>query len=276
MTVLWSWADLGNHSLQLYTIKQYWLLMSVLSVKKFNPEWKRVIVLDNNTAEFLKDKSWDKLWDEVKVVDFSNTEFGDLNNIHIYSWPKLYSYGLIDDDMLILDVDIVFLKRFEIPDRGKICGKPYNHSHFFKSKKKPMSLREKWFFIDCVQKMLYNNDVIDEQFEQDSVCLLGAPVYCPKRYGKDLQKFLIDHVTNVESYFNGICPYDTFQSIEEERPLMEFAKQNGGVDFLDDTMYRHGFIYMAHYNLKKGFDAAEEILGIKVFDTYFNDEQINS
>jgi hypothetical protein len=276
MTVLWSWADLGNHSLQLYTIKQYWLLMSVLSVKKFNPEWKRVIVLDNITADFLKEKSWDELWDEVKVVDFSNTEFGDLNNIHIYSWPKLYSYGLIDDDVLVLDVDIVFLKKFEIPDRDIICGKPYNHSHFFKAKKKAISLRHKWHFIDYVQNLLYNNDIIDERFEQDSVCLLGAPIYCPQKYAKDLQEYLITHVNNVESHFNSVCPYDTFQSIEEERPLMEFAKKTGGVGFLDDTMYRHGLIYAAHYNLEKGFDVAEDILGIKVFDTYFGDERTNS
>ena len=57
MTVVWSWADLGDHVLEKHNVKQYWLILSVLSVRKFNPEWRRVFVVDKETYDFINSKN---------------------------------------------------------------------------------------------------------------------------------------------------------------------------------------------------------------------------
>jgi hypothetical protein len=245
------------------------LLLSVLSVKKFNPSFKCVFFVDDITYQFLKEKKWIDLWDEVKVIDFKNTEYGDLTKIHIYSWPKLYSYGLVDDDILVMDIDVVFVKPFNIENKNMIYGKIYNHSHYFKLKKKSITLRHKWYNISYIQDMLYENDVVDEKMEQDTICLQGSPIYCPKQYTKTLQSFMIDRVKEIESFFNGVCPNDTYQSIEEEYPLALFAKTYaGGFCAIDISCYQHGYVNLAKYEMEKGFKQPEEILGINVFDKY--------
>lgn len=33
----------------------------------------------------------------------------------------------------MLDTDIVFTKEFIIPDRNKICGRPYNHANIYRN-----------------------------------------------------------------------------------------------------------------------------------------------
>lgn len=269
MTVVWSWANLGNNVLQQYNIKQYWLLLSVLSVAKFNPDWKKVFVTDTDTYNFLVNREWDVLWDEIKVIDFSNTEYGNLYNINIYSWPKLYSYGLIDDDMLIMDIDVVFVKPFQIKDLGKISGRTYNHYHHLKwSNTVSGNLRHKWDAIDFVQKYLYDNYYCDNMMNQDSICFHGAPVYVPKKYGKQVQQELLEHVLRVESCYNNITPDETFYAIEEEYPLACIAKKYTGYGFIDIQYYKHGFIFPAQRNIEKGFDAPEKLIGINVFDKY--------
>ena len=273
MTVVWSWADLGNHDLQKFNIKQYWLLMSVLSVKKFNPDWKRVFFIDNETYKFLKEKNWTQLWDEVNVVDFHNTEYGDLYDIYIYAWPKIYSYGLVDDDILIVDIDTVFIKEFVIDDFYKISGNAYNHFDDFLIKTKTCNLQYKWETIDFVQNELYKNGVIDNLMNQFSSCFLGSPIYCPKEYCKDLQRYLITHIQKVEKYFNGICPCDTYQSIEEEFPLYTFAENTTGTGVIDNTQYRHGYTYLANFNIDSGFEKAEKILEIPVFEIYLKNNE---
>jgi hypothetical protein len=269
MTVVWAWADLGNHDLQTYNIKQYWLIMSVLSVRKFNPEWKRVFFVDQETYNFLDDKKWTHLWDEVNVIDFSNTEYGNLYDIKIYSWPKIYSYGLVDDDILILDTDIVFVKKFEIPDRSKICGYTYNHFDDISSTPKPYNLQYKWPNININQHVLHINGVISDLMHQKSNCFLGAPIYCPKQYTKDIQKYLLNHIHNVEKFFGGICPNDTYQSIEEEFPLYTFAKNTTGVEIIDEKQYKHGYTYSANFNIETGYNKPENLLEIPIFKTYF-------
>lgn len=268
MTVIWSWADLGDNSLQQYNIKQYWMLLSVLSVKKFNPGWKRVFVVDEQTSIFLKERGWDILWDEIKMVDFSDTEYGNLYNIHIYSWPKIYSYGLVDDDVLILDIDIMFLKEFIIPDTNKVIGKIYNHCHSFYAKTMKTNLGGKWYDIDTVQTELYNNDIIEYKMDSDTICYQGSPIYCPRRYTKMLQGYLIEHIQEVESYYNGLCPLDTYQSIEEEFPLSQFARTYTGIVSFDNKCFRHGYVYDAVFDVSDGFSKAEEILNIPVFEKY--------
>ena len=40
MTVVWSWADLGDHVLEKHNVKQYWLILLVLSFRKFNSRYR--------------------------------------------------------------------------------------------------------------------------------------------------------------------------------------------------------------------------------------------
>ena len=268
MTVVWSWADLGDNTLQRHNIKQYWLLLSVLSVRKFNPEWKRMFVVDERTSDFIKERGWSWLWDDIKIVNFSDTEYGNLYNIHIYSWPKIYSYGLVDDDVLILDIDIMFLKKFVIPDTNKVVGKIYNHCHSFYAKTSKTNLAGKWKDIDSVQTELYDNDIIEYKMDSDTICYQGSPIYCPRCYTKRLQEYLIEHIQEVESYYNGVCPFDTYQSIEEEFPLSQFARTHTGIGSVDNSSFRHGYVYDAVFNVSSGFSKAEEILNIPVFENY--------
>ena len=152
MTCVWAWADLGNHALQTYNIRQYWLIMSVLSIKKFNPEYKRVFFVDEATYNFLYSKNWICLWDEVKIIDFTNTEYGNLYNIQLYSWPKIYSYGLVDDDILMLDIDIVFMDKFNIIDKNSSSislGKKVDFNLLISSIPKSM-INEKCFNDDIL------------------------------------------------------------------------------------------------------------------------------
>ena len=275
MTTIWAWADLGDNCLEKYNIKQYWLLMSVLSVKKFNPEFKRIFFVDKKTYSFLNERKWVELWDEVKIIDYADTEYGNLYNNHIYAWPKIYSYGLIDDDIIILDIDIVFTKPFVIHDLNKIHGKVYNHVNYFSVKNTKTHIRHKWPYIDMIQNQLYDDDIIDNKMEQDTICLQGSPIYCPRKYTKILRDYLMDNIQNVETYFNGLAPFDTFQSIEEEFPLSQFARMNGGIGILDTNMYRHGYTYMGKFNITEGFEKPEKILGINVYDDYLKKYEQN-
>lgn len=277
MTVVWSWVDLGDHTLQRYNIKQYWLLMSVLSVQKFNPEWKRVFVVDKQTSDFLNKKGWSDLWDDIKVVDFHETEYGDLYNIQLYSWPKIYSYGLIDDDVLILDIDIVFLRNFTIPDTSKVIGRLYNHHHSFVTKTSKANLSYKWNDINDTQTILYENEIIEDLMEPDTICYQGAPIFCPKEYTKLLQSYLIEHIRDVESFFNGLSSNETYQAIEEEFPLSQFARKYTGICGFNNRDFRHGYIYNANTNIDCGFHSAETIIGIPIFEKYLNKyEQSNT
>lgn len=284
MTVIWAWADLGNHALQNYNIKQYWLIMSVLSVKKFNPEWKRVFVVDNITSEYIKSKKWDSLWDEIRIVDFHNTEYGDLYNIKIYSWPKLYSYGLIDDDILILDTDIVFLKEFDIPDRTKMCGQFYNYIHFTKQnsttpQEKMTSLRNNWCKVERVfKKFEFYNICSDYIFEQSDICLVGAPIYVPRGLGKIVQQEVLEHIIECETLggrttFNIVK--DVFFAIEEEYPIAHVGKKYAGLCCISRKGYRHGFCGSCKLNLEEGFEKPEKILGMPVFDLYIKNKDLN-
>lgn len=269
MTVVWSWVDLGDHCFQNYNVKQYWLLLSVLSVQKFNPKWKRVFVCDEITSNFIKDKGWWKLWDDIKVVDFKNTEYGDLNKINIYSWPKLYAYGLFDDDILMLDIDIVFIKRFIIPNRNIICGKSYNHYDDFKVNNFKCNLGDKWENTEDVQKYL-NTKIDIPRIYQNSSCLQGSPIYCPKHLTKPLQEYLISNVLRIEGCFDPpqVTPNLTFYALEEEFPLAYFAKLNGGFCEINIEQYKHGYIYLNKHNLSCGYRTPEKILGIKVYEKY--------
>lgn len=265
MTVVWAWANLGDNTLKKHNIKQYWLLLSVLSVKVFNPEWKRVFVVDKDTYDFLVERKWDILWDEIKVIDFKHTEFGNLYDIKLYSWPKLYSYGLIDDDMLILDVDCVFVKPFVIPDKEKISGVTYNHKDTIWYWGDNINLSYKWPYIKEVANVLNIN------MRQDSICFQGAPIYVPKGFGKQIQTTLIKNIKKCESVFGGMTPNDTFYAIEEEFPLAEIAVRETGVGYLDTTCFKHGFIYKANRNIIRGFITPERILGINVFEKYLSE-----
>jgi hypothetical protein len=268
MTVVWAWSDLGNHTFQKHNIKQYWLLMSVVSVKKFNPDWKRVFLTDEITATFIEERGWTNLWDEVIVKDFTNTEYGNLYDIKIYSWPKLYSYGIVDDDILVLDIDIVFTSPFVIDNPSQISGAIYNHYDDFLIKTAESNLRWKWNDIDCIQKELYKNGVIDDMMEQKTMCYIGAPIYCPRKYTKALQSYILNHIQKVEKYYGDVAPNGTFYSIEEEFPLSQFARNNTGMGIIDRKYYRHGYVYEAKYDLTDGFEKAELILGESVFEKY--------
>ena len=274
MTVIWAWADLGNHSLQNFNIRQYLLIASVLSVKKFNPEWKRVFVVDNITYEFIKTKGWIDLWDEIKITNFHNTEYGNLYNINIYSWPKIYSYGVInDDDILILDIDIVFLKKFEIPDKTKVCGHFYDFNHYIKQSldKKALTIRNLWIYADECQKYLEYIGYNEYIFKQDSICLTGAPVYIPKGLGKYISNELINHIINIEKIHNNEFKYNlskVFYAIEEEYPLAKISKACKGICCFDKSMYKHSYINNACFSITSGLKKAEELLGIQIYEKY--------
>lgn len=276
MTVVWAWADLGNHDLQTYNIKQYWLIMSVLSVKKFNPEWKRVFFVDQITYNFLEHKGWIDFWDKVNVIDFHNTEYGDLYNIKIYSWPKIYSYGLVDDDLLILDTDIVFIKKFEIPDRTKMCGQFYDYHHNMKNNygdKKSFNFRRVW--KNEMQKNIKELDKYDialnYRMTDESICLVGSPIYVPKTINKCVAKELLEHIIEVETR-GGLYPHkligECFYAIEEEYPIAAVGKTHVGLYPLNKNMYKHGYCNSCKMNIDNGFKTPEKILNIPVFDMY--------
>lgn len=271
MTVVWAWADLGDNALQKYSIKQYWLITSVLSVTKFNPDWKKVFVVDQITYDFLEEKGWTTLWDEILIQDFSNTEFGNLYNIKIYSWPKLYSYFLIDDDILVLDIDVVFIKPFEIPDKNMMCGILYNHKNDFVHKIGGISnLSYKWSFIDEVQKTLERQNIeLDFIFSNTDLCVVGSPVYVPKHFNKCVTPIIIKHIQNIENYYCNVTPNDTYQSIEEEFPLAKIGINNGGLKEIKIGTFMHGFINNSKYTISTGLKFIEKLLGIDIYNKYF-------
>lgn len=276
MTVVWAWAELGDNVLQNYNIRQYWLIMSVLSVKKFNPDWKRVFVVDKSTYEFILNKGWINLWDEVIVENFSDTEFGNLYDIKIYSWPKIYSYGLIDDDILILDVDIVFLKPFVIPERDKMCGQFYNFYHFCHNHadSPSFSLRDNWKHVCKAFELMDKYDIgLNYRFEQDDIILIGSPIYVPKDIGKYIQTEVINHIKELETLGFSKQEYrlinrNCFWVIEEEYPIAEIGKRCKGLACLNRNLYRHGFTNSANFNINKGYEKPEKLLEIPVFELY--------
>ena len=272
MTCVWAWADLGNHTLQFFNIRQYWLIMSVLSVKKFNPNWKRVFFVDKQTYDFLNSKKWIYLWDEVNIVDFKNTEYGNLYDISIYSWPKIYSYGLLDDDILIMDVDIVFVKKMGITDFKKIGGNLYNHMDDFISDYNSdgySNLSHKWDYIDLVQSKIIDGDY--EKLKPTSICIIGSPIYCPKHLNKKVQQIL-NHIIRVENIYGGLLPFDTYQALEEEYPIAQIAVDNGGFWQIDTSCYKHGYISEAFFDIHNGYDEPERLLNEPVFKKYIINE----
>lgn len=277
MTVVWAWADLGNHDLQNYNIKQYWLIMSVLSVKKFNPEWKRVFFVDQVTYNFLSNKNWISLWDEVNVIDFTNTEYGNLYDIKIYSWPKIYSYKLVDDDILILDTDIVFVKKFVIPDTTKMCGQFYNYCYNIKNNyddKITFNFRKIWKteMLKTIAELDRYDIALNYRMTDESICLIGSPIYVPKGLGKYIANELLEHIHEVETR-GGLCEHKLigpmFYAIEEEYPIASIGKRCVGLYPLNKNMYKHGFCGSCKINIDHGFKIPESIIGIPIFDTYF-------
>lgn len=270
MTAVWSWADLGDHSLQKYNVKQYWLLLSVLSVRKFNPEWKRLFVVDDTTYKFICKHNWCDLWDEIRVIDFTDTEYGNLYNINIYSWPKIYSYGIVNDDMIAIDIDIVFIDRCVIKDMNRIGGKLYDHVNDFNvNNAGPLiNLSCKWNDIQIVQDIIKNADGFNILKNTD-LCLIGSPVYCPKHLCKSVQNIL-SYIIDIEAIFNGILPHDTYFELEEEWPISKIGHDNGGLWEIDDTVYKHGYTSQAYETINSGISKPEAILGINVFEKYMN------
>lgn len=275
MTAVWAWADLGDNCLQQYNIRQYWLLMSVLSVKKFNPDWKRVFIVDQITYDFIVSRSWQILWDEIKVINFKNTEYGDLTKISIYSWPKIYSYGLIDDDMLVMDIDIVFLKPFEIPDRNKVCGQYYNFMNYITNRadEPAFNMRGHWPAVIRAFKFMDKYNLgLNYRFEQDTVILVGSPIYIPKGLGKYIQTEVLEHIIEVETldnrYDNKLISGDVFWAIEEEYPITEICKRCKGICCLNRNLYRHGFTNSCYWNIDSGFPKPEALLEIPVYEKY--------
>ena len=194
MTVVWTWADLGDHALEKHNVKQYWLVSSVLSVKKFNPEWRRVFFVDKETYDFIDSKNLIFLWDEVRVIDFKNTEYGNLYNLKLYSWSKIYTYGLIDDDILVLDVDTVFKQKFIIPDTNKVCGPFYNFKEtFYFNDFEPHNVKKKYKFVKYCQYFLKNKGIDYVELSDMDVCITGSPVYVPKGLGSIFQKEILDN-----------------------------------------------------------------------------------
>lgn len=280
MTVVWAWADLGNHDLQTYNIKQYWLIMSVLSVRKFNPEWKRVFFVDQETYNFLDEKKWTHLWDEVNVIDFSDTEYGNLYDIKIYSWPKIYSYGLVDDDILILDTDIVFVKKFEIPDRSKMCGHYYDYIHNLKNNyddKGTFNFRYVWKneMINVLNELDRYDISLNYRPTEESICLIGSPIYVPKGLGKYISKEVLEHIHEVETR-GGLFSHEligpTYYCIEEEYPIAAIGKRCVGLCSLNKNMYKHGFCYKCKVDTDHGFKIPETILDIPVYDMYIKEK----
>lgn len=268
MTCVWAWADLGNHALQTYNIRQYWLIMSVLSIKKFNPEYKRVFFVDEVTYNFLYLKNWICLWDEVNIIDFTNTEYGNLYNIQLYSWPKIYSYGLVDDDILMLDIDIVFMNKFNIIDKNRIGGKLYDHINDFLVNCTPpvANLSYKWEQLENIQDNIIYQDTFRKLTQSDQ-CIVGAPIYCPKKLNKKIQS-IINHIIYVENIYGGLLPNDTHCELEEEWLIAQIGHNNGGIWEIDDSKYKHGYTSQASYNINNGWEAPENILNEQVFEKY--------
>lgn len=276
MTAVWSWADLGDHSLQKYNIRQYWLLMSVLSVNKFNPTWKRLFIVDQITYDFIKSRNWDTLWDEIKIIDFKNTEYGNLYNINIYSWPKIYSYGLIDDDVIVIDIDIVFIDTCKIIDHNKIGGKFYDHINDFNIN-----------YVGPMANLSYKEDILThiqnhikhvEGFNilnMNDICLVGSPIYCPKHLRKKVQNIL-RYIIDVEKIFGGLVPDDCHCELEEEWPIAKIGHDNGGLWQIDDTTYRHGYTSQAYETIYEGFSKPESIIGENIFEKYIKIHECNT
>ena len=272
MTVVWTWADLGDRALEQYNVKQYLLILSAISVKKFNPEWKRVFFVDKETYDFINSKNWIPLWDEVKIIDFKNTEYGDLYNLKLYSWPKIYTYGLVDDDMLILDIDIVFKQKFILPSTVNVCGQFYNFSQsFYLSDGKEHSVKNKYKFIKYCQYFLKSIDVDYIELTDENTCITGSPVYIPKGLGSVFQKEILDNFYKLEN-----INYPNFQlnlsevrwALEEEYPIAYIAARYGNVYCIDNNQYLHNFTSNLNYSILEGFSEIEDLLGVPVFDEY--------
>jgi hypothetical protein len=272
MTVVWSWADLGDHALEKHNVKQYWLISSVLSVRKFNPEWKCVFFVDEVTYNFINSKDLISLWDEVRVVDFKNTEYGNLYNLKLYSWPKIYTYGLIDDDILVLDVDTVFKQKFIIPDVNKVCGPFYNFTEtFYFNNFEPHNVKKKYKFVKYCQYFLKNTGIDYVELSDMDVCITGSPVYVPKGLGDIFQKEILDNfikLENIDDQYFQLNLSEVRFALEEEYPIAYLGKQYCDICNIDSYQYFHRFTSNFNYSIIEGLSEVEEILEIPVFDKY--------
>ena len=272
MTVVWSWADLGDHVLEKHNVKQYWLILSVLSVRKFNPEWRRVFVVDKETYDFINSKNLISLWDEVKIIDFKNTEYGNLYNLKLYAWPKIYSYGVVDDDILILDIDIVFKQKFIIPDKNKVCGQFYNFSQsFYLSDEKEHDIKNNFKFVKYCQYFLKSIGIEFKELSDSDTCITGSPVYIPKGLGSIFQKEILNNFYKLENIDNPFYQLNLFEVrwvLEEEYPIAYLGEQYGGICCIDKDIYFHRFTSNFNYSIIEGVSTIEDILEIPVFEEY--------
>lgn len=272
MTVVWSWADLGDHALETHNVKQYLLALSAISVKKFNPEWRRVFFVDKETYDFIDSKNMISLWDEVKIIDFKNTEYGDLYNLKLYAWPKIYSYGLIDDDILILDIDIVFRQKFIIPDMDKVCGQFYNFSQtFYLNEEEEHTVKHKFKFVKYCQYFLKSAGIDYNEISESDICITGSPVYIPKGFGSIFQKEIINNFYKLENIDNSYFQLNLSEvrwALEEEFPIAYLGKQYCDICCIDKNQYFHKFTSNLNHSIIEGFSNIEELLEIPVFDEY--------
>lgn len=275
MTVVWSWADLGDHVLNQYDIKQFYLISSVLSVKKFNPEWKRVFFVDEETYDFIDSIGLVSLWDEVKIIDFKNTEYGNLYELKLYSWPKIYTYGLIDDDILVLDIDVVFKQKFIIPDKNKVCGQFYNFSQTFNVNGVDKYVIKKFKFVKYCQCFFKKSDIDYPEISKDDICITGSPVYIPKGLGVIFQKEIINTFYKLENIADSHFQLNLSEvswALEEEFPIAYFGKKYRGICCIDRKQYLHGFITTFTFpHIEKQMEI-EKLLEISVYDDYIKNQ----
>jgi len=91
----------------------------------------------------------------------------------------------------------------------------------------------------------------------------------PKHFNKCITPIIIKHIQNIENYYGGVTPNDTYQSIEEEFPLAKIGINNGGLKEIKIDTFMHGFINNSKYDISIGLRPVEKLLGIDIYNKYF-------
>lgn len=118
---LWTWAVVPCRKSMLHYEEQtqHALLCSVLSVAKYFPESRRRFIVCPKTFEFLQKKGWIDLWTSVEVKEFPAYMPGFQR---YYAYPKVWSTRFVEGPTIILDVETIVRKHFELRCPNRVMG----------------------------------------------------------------------------------------------------------------------------------------------------------
>lgn len=129
--VVWAYADWtenGQHDLAVSSFQEYALVASALSWMKYAPTYWRVFYVDQSIYDFLKERGYLNLYNEVVVVDFRK-ELRDVHQASFFAYPKIWAYTQQESPFFICDTDCILTTTLEEwLDESKCYGFLYDHT----------------------------------------------------------------------------------------------------------------------------------------------------